>query len=112
MLQQSEARLQQECFMWFHNTYPHLRGLFFRIKNEDHNPITGARNKATGVIPGVSDSCFLAKTGAKFIEFKIPGGRQSKDQKEWSSKIIEACFDYFIVYSLDEFKDLCQKLVL
>ena len=29
----SENRIQQECYMWFHNTYPEYRGLLFAVPN-------------------------------------------------------------------------------
>ena len=113
MLQQSEQRLMQEAYMYFHNTYPNMRGLFFRIKNEDHNRITGARNKATGVIPGVADSCLLVPGGnAIFIEFKIPCGKQSENQLDWEARVVTNGYKYYIIRSLDEFKHLCQTLDL
>ena len=78
----SELRLQQICYMHFNNTYPNLRGLFFRIKNEGTNRISGAIGKATGIIPGVADSCLLVPNSkACFIEFKTPKGKQSEIQK-------------------------------
>lgn len=101
--------------MWFHNQYPYMRGLFFRIKNEDHNRITGARNKATGVVSGVADSCLLlpwGAGGAHFIEFKTPEGKQSEVQKKWQRSVEGIGYRYFIIRSLDEFKALCQQLDL
>lgn len=109
----SELRIQQECYMWFHNSYPHLRGLFFRIKNEGTNKISGAIGKATGIIPGVGDSCLLLPYGpACFIEFKTPTGKQSPIQKKWCSIVTKAEHMYVIVRTVDEFKTLCQTLEL
>lgn len=106
----TELRIQQDCFMWFHNAYPHLRGLFFRIKNENTNRISGAIGKATGIIPGVADSCLLIPhIRACFIEFKTPTGRQSKTQNEWADKVKAEGHLYYIVRSLDEFKNLCHR---
>jgi hypothetical protein len=98
--------------MYFWNNYPEMRGLFFRIKNEDHNAITGARNKATGVIPGVADSCLLWRGTAVFIEFKTETGRQSEVQKAWSELVSVSGYQYFIIRTLDEFKSLCHQLGL
>jgi len=98
--------------MHFHNTYIYLRGLFFRIKNEDHNRVTGARNKATGVIPGVADSCLLVPGGnAVFIEFKIPGGKQSEKQANWELTVTRVGYSYYIIHTLEEFQNLCRKLL-
>jgi len=111
-IKKTELRLQQECFMWFTNKYPSLRGLFFRIKNEGTNRISGAIGKATGIIPGVADSCLLIPNGpACFVEFKIPTGKQSKIQLEWGSKVDESGHLYFIIRTLDSFKKLCKNFL-
>ena len=108
----SELRLQQNCFMWFHNTYPHLRGLFFRIKNENTNRISGAIGKATGIIPGVADSCLLLRGFPYFIEFKTITWKQSSAQREWEAIVRKQACGYKIIKSLEEFKQLCQTLDL
>ena len=107
----TELRIMQECFTWFWNTYPHLRRLFFRIKNEGTSRISGAIGKATGIIPGVSDMILLAKGTAVFIEFKTPEGKQSESQKKWQTHIENFGYSYHLVHSLSEFQTLCQKLV-
>lgn len=108
----TESRLQQECFIWHYNTYPSQRGLFFRIKNEGTNRISGARGKATGIIPGVADMCLLSLKGAIFLEFKSETGKQSQKQKEWQELIRRNSYQYYIIRTLDEFKELCRELVL
>jgi hypothetical protein len=107
----TELRIMQECFTWFWNTYPHLRGLFFRIKNEGTNRISGAVGKATGIVPGVSDMILLCKGTAVFIEFKTPEGKQSKSQKDWQNTVGWNGYAYYLVRSLKEFQTLCQKLL-
>ena len=105
----TELRLQQDAFVWHWNTYPQYRGLFFRIKNEDTNRISGARNKASGVIPGVADSCLLTPhDGAIFIEFKLPGQKQTAKQKEWEKKVFSVGGLYYVVDTLDSFKNICK----
>lgn len=109
----SEARLMQDCYMWFHNTYPHMRGLYFQIKNESTSKITGARAKATGVVPGVSDACLLIPhKSPTFIEFKTETGKQSKVQAEWESLITISGYHYVIIHSLSQFQNLCKLLDL
>jgi len=112
MTNELEARLQQECYMYFHNTYPNLRGLFFKIKNEGTNKITGARDKATGLIAGVADSCLLINRTAVFIEFKMGKGRQSENQIAWEKTVNAAGYKYVIVRTLHNFQMLCQALDL
>lgn len=110
---QTELRLIQESFMWFHNTYPHLRGMFFRIRNENTNRISGAIGKATGIIPGVADSCLLIPDGnCIFIEFKSNEGKLSGSQKKWMQTIQKFNHNYIIIDSLEKFKELCLKLHL
>jgi hypothetical protein len=104
----TESRLQQNCYIWLHNTYPHLRGLFFRVKNEGHDRISGARGKATGIIPGVSDCILLLPFPARpvMIEFKTETGVQSPAQIDWQNKVEAAGYRYEIVRSLERFKSL------
>jgi len=108
----TESRIQQDCYVWFHNTYPHLRGLFFRIKNEGTNKISGARDKAMGILPGVADGCLLINGTAIFIEFKTEIGRQRESQKKWQATIERVGYKYFIIRNLNEFKELCQTLIV
>lgn len=146
----TEARLQQECYIWFHNTYPNLRGLYFKIKNEGNsginanfileriyfilkNPsnfkiklneiiehckhsgaISGAKDKATGLIPGVADNCLLLPNGKGpvFFEFKTDIGKQSETQKDWQLLATSHNYLYFIVRSLPQFQSICQELGL
>ena len=103
----SENRIIQECFIWHHNTYPDKRGLFFKIKNDGlKNLRTAISDKATGLIPGVADTCLIHKGKAVFLEFKTEIGKQSPAQKEWEQKIIYNGGFYCIIKSLDEFKNL------
>jgi hypothetical protein len=107
----TELRLQQECFVWHWNTYPKQRGLFFRIKNEGTNRISGARDKASGVVAGVADSCLLLPNGlgVLFIEFKLEKGKQSESQRIWQHTLEQHSYPYHIIRTLTEFKELCKK---
>lgn len=107
----SEARLQEMCYIYLHNNYPAYRGLFFRIKNEGTNKISGARDKAMGVVPGVADMCLLHKGTAVFIEFKSSTGKQSYFQREWDDKVTRAGYRYFIINDFETFKHLCHSLL-
>jgi hypothetical protein len=106
-----ESRLQQECYIHFHNTYPAIRGLFFKIKNEGTNKITGARDKATGLIAGVADSCLLINGTAVFIEFKTEQGKQSDKQRSWEKCIAAYGYKYFIIRTKEEFICLIESLL-
>lgn len=108
---ETEARLMQNCFMHHYNKYPSQRGLLFKVKNEGRNRITGARDKATGLIPGVSDMIYLLPYSRPiFIEFKTEAGRQSPNQKKWQCLVEANGYQYFIIRDLKGFEWLCQEL--
>lgn len=110
---QSEDALQQKCYLWFHNNYPNLRGLFFSVPNGGHRDAREAKRlNLTGVVSGVSDTIFLYRSRAYFIEFKRNDERavQSKKQKEWQELVERHGFAYFIVRSLEDFKTIINSL--
>jgi hypothetical protein len=85
-------------------------GLFFKIKNEGTNKITGARDRATGVIPGVADTCLIHEGKAYFFEFKTTTGVQSPVQKSWERTIKTAGAEYYLVRSLELFQILITDI--
>jgi len=109
---QSEAAFQQECVIWFHNTYPSLRGLLFHVRNNSSNKREGAYWKALGVMPGVSDLIFLYGCKAHLIELKTPTGSQSDEQIAWEQKVYEQGVDYYVINSIAKFKNLTMRIIL
>jgi len=102
----SEDKIHQDCYVWFHNTYPHLRGLLCYNLNNSRNKIDGARNKAKGLIAGRSDLVLYYAANAYMIEIKNEVGSQSNEQKEWEAKIKAQSFEYHICRSLADFQSL------
>ena len=100
----TEERLQQDIFIWFVNTYPCKRGLFFHNFNNPRNAIQGAKLKTLGLVSGVADMTLLHNKKAYFFELKTETGKQSKRQKEWEQQVTSNKFYYKIIRSLDEFK--------
>ncbi len=85
----SEDKIQADCYQWFHNSFPALRGLLFAIPNGGSRDIREAMKlKATGVVKGIADICFAIGSrseagqwyNALYIEMKKPGGKLSDDQ--------------------------------
>ena len=107
----TEARLMQDCYLWLHNTYPKLHGLYFEIANNAFSVQSGIKHKAIGRIAGVADSCLLIKKTVVFFEFKTEIGRQSLAQKNWQTLIESAGYKYFIIRLLSEFKNIICQLV-
>jgi hypothetical protein len=107
----NEDRLQADAYRWFHNTYPHLRGLLNYNHNNSRNKIEGAKNKAMGLQKGRSDMVLYLKGKAFMIEWKTEKGKQHGKQKEWQQLIEANGFSYYIVRSVEEFKELVTVLI-
>lgn len=106
---EEEHHLQCECVRYFNLRYPHLKGRLFAVPNGGRrDAITGAKLKAEGVVPGVSDLILLKSNrhyGALLIEMKKRNGKQSESQKQWEKLVTaEKEFKYVKCHSFDEFK--------
>jgi hypothetical protein len=108
----SEDRIQQECYLWFHNTYPKLRGLLFAVPNGGSRSMIEAKKfKLTGVVSGVSDMLFMYAGKTYCLELKTEKGYQSKKQVIWQETITKNGFLYFIVRDLSLFKDIIESII-
>lgn len=101
-----EYGIQSEAVQWFRGTYPEY--LIFSVPTE-----ATWRNKyyfeGLGSMAGVSDTIVLMPNTPIFVEFKAPKGRQSAEQKEFQIKIEKLGYRYFIVRSVEEFKELINE---
>ena len=96
----SEDKLQAEFFLWFHNTFPHFRGLLFSVPNGGgRSGLEGKVLKATGLWPGVADMIFLWKGVTYFLELKRPNGKnsQSDKQRNWEALVKAQGFSYMYI---------------
>ncbi len=108
----SENRIQQECYMWFHNTFPELRGCLFAVPNGGaRSPIEGKLFKETGVVPGVSDMLLMVDSRTTCFELKNALGHQSRKQVAWQKQIESKGFDYHLIRDLNTFKEIVDKLI-
>lgn len=108
----SENYLQQQIYLWFNNNYcltinPN-RGLIFSIPNGGTRNIREAMTfKATGLLKGASDLVVIFPNGKLcFIELKTDKGIQSAEQKDFEQRITKAGYEYHLIRSLDQFKEL------
>lgn len=109
----SENRIQQECYMWFTNTYPELRGCLFAVPNGGgRSAREGQLLKETGTYAGVSDMLLMYQSFTFCFELKNKFGVQSVKQKKWQAHIEKQGFKYFLVRSLDEFKKIVKEIIL
>ena len=108
----SEDRLQQECYMWFHNTYPHLRGCLFSVPNGSYKATRQRKLfKQTGLYPGVSDMLLMHNGTTYCFELKTERGRQSDKQLAWQATIEEQGFCYFIIRTDGLFKSIVKNII-
>ena len=102
-----EHKIQVSMVNWFRLQYPSMRHNLFSVPNgERRDAVTGAKLKAEGVLPGVSDLILLKSNrfyGALLIETKTKKGVQRKSQKEWEAKITADGYKYVVCRSLDDF---------
>lgn len=111
-MEDTEGKIQQNIYVWFHNTYPHLRGLLCYNLNNSKNKIDGALNKSKGLQAGRADMVLYYNSKAYMIELKTAKGTQSEDQIKWQKQIESNGFEYHIIRSLDEFKAFINNLDL
>ena len=108
----SEARIQQEIVMFFNNEYPELRGCLCYNNNNSVGGLRGKLNKFLGVVKGRSDMVLYYKSFSVMIELKTEKGRQSDSQRAWQYLMINQGFRYYIIRSLEEFKELITKIII
>ena len=108
----SESALQVECFTWFHNSYPSLRGLLFSIPNGGlRSKREAARLKLEGLTKGVPDMLFLYKNKLHAIELKTIDGHASPEQLSIHSKWAQQGIDVRIVRDVQTFKDTIKRII-
>lgn len=105
----TEARLQQECFTWFTNTYRNYRGLLFMINNSGAKSAKeGAQSRAMGLVPGVPD-LFLSLPNQTFhgfyIELKVGYNTSSPIQLKMQERLMKAGYLVEEVRTLETFKE-------
>ena len=127
-----EQKLQMQCVAWFRAQYPQYAMLMTHPINEGHRGTAkiGGIHKAEGTQAGVPDLLFFMPTYSAplgfgcgnqremiqdlpykmlyglGIEFKTPKGKQSQEQKDFEKMFKAAGYEYWIIRSFDEFKDM------
>lgn len=110
-LEPTEARLQQDCVVWFRNTYPHQRYRLIMIHNNPRSAIDGTRLIGMGMMKGASDLIYLRESSGitvlpHFLECKLPMGYMSPEQKVFQSRVQGYGWKYDVFRSLEEFQKL------
>lgn len=129
----TEAKIQQECYVWFVNNYGlkkhNPRCVMFSVPNEiammigsimKYNGISVYlvnkvvaqvidKMKSTGMKAGVSDAIVLIPKKTLYVEFKTEIGVQSDKQKEFEVCVRGLNQEYHIVRSLEQFKEIINE---
>lgn len=110
----TENRIQQEIFMYFNNTFctakNEPRSIIFSVPNDSKDLKEQLRKKATGLMAGVSDLIVIHNGKVLFVECKDDKGRQSDKQKHFQELVEAQGFKYYIVRSLEEFKEIFSTI--
>jgi hypothetical protein len=107
----TEGRIQQDCFTWFNNTYPTLRGTMWMVYNNPKNKIQGAILKSKGMISGVSDLQWFYHGILYCLELKTQIGKLSPAQQKWSGTMTYHGAEYVVIRSLSQFQDLVKTVI-
>ena len=106
----TEQSIQQSIIIWFNNTYclkhHKNRCMIFSVPNDSINAIETKRKINTGLLRGASDLIVILPNRLLFIEVKTEKGLQSEVQKDFKNRVNILGFDYHLVRSLDEFKNI------
>ena len=104
----TEDQLQQQIVTYFKNNFQINRtGLIFAVPNGgSRNVLEAKKMKFTGVLSGVSDLIAIIPKKILFIELKAEKGIQSDNQKDFEVRVNELGFEYYIIRSLEQFKEM------
>jgi hypothetical protein len=101
----TEHEIQKSIVRYFKREYPEY--IIFSTNNEAC--YRSSYFLESGVLQGVSDLVIVLPNKVLFVELKTTQGRQSKSQKEFETKINSLGYDYHVIRSLDDFKELIKN---
>lgn len=112
MKKYNEENLQHDSWVYFKNTYglkhSNPRYEFVCIPNELSRGNIKAR--MMGIRNGASDSFLIMQNKVVFIEFKTLIGKQRIEQLDFQLSVEKLGHEYYIVRTLEQFKELCTSL--
>ncbi len=109
----AEAKMQADQWSWYDKSIMQInndwRRMLFHVDNNSWNSIIGAQKASLGVIKGPSDFVFISFGETIYIENKIPGGVQEKEQIDFMNKVLARGQRYVLNYALETFKRFIMK---
>jgi hypothetical protein len=112
--------LQQKCFMWAWNSYPHLRKLLWHTPNElprrkgesDLSYLQRLNTRrAIGVVSGVLDLTFYYKGALHVFDIKVGNDRLSEDQELFIERVEAQGGKSYEVRTLEQFQGLFKSII-
>ena len=100
-----EFDLQAACVYWFRKNYRNC--LIWSTPNEAA-ATKAAHFRKLGMLAGVSDTVIAMPGRILFVEFKAADGKQSREQKAFERKIRRLGFEYYIVKTEQQFKNIVK----
>ena len=107
----TEEQLQEECYVWFYNSYPKLRQMLYHVNNNSETRGMGAKKRQLGVAKGVWDFNAMTECGHVFIEMKVGKNGLTPEQEEFMRKAKLFGYKYFFICrNKQEFKEVIISL--
>lgn len=112
-MDKSEDRIQADCFTWFNNTFPLLRGLLYHVPNGGtRNKMEAMKFKAMGVVAGIPDIVFHYKGKTYFFEFKKNEKEKPRDSQRKIHEILDIHkFDVWVVWTQESFEKIINSII-
>lgn len=109
----TEYKIQQDCFVWFWNTFPELKLTMFHVPNGgQRGRVESNRLKSIGVVAGIPDLCWLYNGKAYFFEMKRPkSGVLSERQQMVHFAFKRQKIDVFLITTFEQFQQIIQSIV-
>lgn len=116
MKTKTENKIQQEIYLYFKLNYclpkHENRCMIFSVPNDSSNAVEQQRKVNTGLLAGVSDLIVLIRSEIYFFEIKTLTGKQSDKQKDFENRVNLLGHKYYLVRSLEDFKNILQLIKL
>lgn len=98
----TEHTLQLICIAEFKNQYErHGNGIIIPVPNE-----LAAKRKDITICIGCSDTILIFRDRVVFAEFKVGENYQLPSQKDFEQRITALGYEYHIIRSLTQFKEI------
>ena len=109
-MKHQEAELQKACVRWHSLQYPKDYYLLYMNHQNGKSAAEQGRLKSMGLVPGVADLTLLSFGRVDFFELKVGKNKQTEKQKEFQQAVEAYGCHYHLVYGLDEFIEIINKI--